>query len=144
MVDLEQEEDVVLIDFVVVALDKCNNLLLEITLLIWSPNTAAPNLPTIKHIFDVSVMQVDVCQLLDFVAEFVAEFFDDVFEDLLDEIKVIDENLQEVLNLNLLVRFEAELCEITLELFLVFGVVDESLGNLFDDSQNSLALILSI
>lgn len=118
--------------------------MLEIALFIWSTDAAASDLAAVEHIFDVPVMQVDGSQLIDLVAELVAKFLNDEFKDLLDKIQVVHENLQKVLNLYLLMRLETKFDEITLKRLFVFGVVNECPSDLFDDSEDSLRLVLSI
>jgi len=90
------------------------------------------------------MMQVDVGQLLDLVAELIAQFLNDELKDLLHKIQIVHENLQQVLNFDFLVGLETEFGEITLKRLLVFGVINECPRDLFDDSQDSLRLVLSI
>ena len=92
------------------------------------------NLSAVKHVFKESVVQIDCGQEIKLSRVFVTEVLDDFLQESLDEVKVINEDLEQVLNLDFLVCFKSVCWVLLFEIPFVFGVDDKS----FSDVNNNL------
>ena len=98
----------------------------------------------VEVVLEEAVVQVDGGQLLDFLGEVVADFFDHKLQEVFLELEVINEDLQQVLNPDLLVRLEGVLVLVLLELLAVLDIVNQTPCDVLDDLHDPLLETLSL
>jgi len=99
------------------------------------------NLSAVKHVFKESMVQIDCGQEIKLSRVFVTEVLDDFLQESLDEVKVVNEDLEQVLNLDFLVCFQSVCWVLLFEIPLVFGVDDKSFSDVNYNIVDPLRLV---
>lgn len=87
------------------------------------------------------MVQIDCGQEIKLSRVFVTEVLDDFLQESLDEVKVINEDLEQVLNLDFLVCFKSVCWVLLFEIPLVFGVDDKSFSDVNYNLVDPLRLV---
>ena len=87
------------------------------------------------------MVQVNLGQLLDLLLVLASEFLDYEEQIILLELKVVNEDLEEVLDFDLLVVLEGVLVLEHFEPTVVLRVVNQRFGDVFHDGKNFLSLL---
>jgi len=87
------------------------------------------------------VVQIDCGQEIKLSRVFVTEVLDDFLQESLDEVKVVNEDLEQVLNLDFLICFKSVCWVLLFEIPLVFGVDDKSFSDVNYNLVDPLRLV---
>ena len=125
VINLEQEKNVILINFLIVSSNEPNNFIFQFFRIWLDLVCPAVDLTTVEHIFQITMVQVDRGELFKLSAKFISELVNDKLEEIFDQIEIIHKNLQKIFNSYFLVIFQLkfQIC-LTFKLFFMLGIFD--------------------